>query len=51
MADVEIEKNDQNMETTDDFENVYNLNRCKNSVNSFSFNKKKKNFNITVYIL
>ena len=37
------------METTDDFENVYNLNRCKNSVNSFSFNKKKK-ISILLYI-
>ena len=81
MADAEIEKDDQNMETTVDFENIYN--RCKNSVNIaggehkcckckcvvhliisfkmtdssfvyhhfciYPYNKKKKNFNITVF--
>ena len=33
MVDAEIEKDDRNMEATDDFENVCNVNRCKYSVN------------------
>ena len=33
IADAEIERDDPNMEITDDFESVYNVNRCKNSVN------------------
>ena len=42
-ADTEIEKDDRNMETTDDFENVlYNVNRCKNSVNIVCRVCKKK---------
>ena len=33
MADAEKEKDDQNIKTTGDFENVYNVSRCKNSFN------------------
>ena len=29
MSVAEIKKDDRNMGTTDDFENVYNVNRCK----------------------